>query len=310
MKRRDFLKYSTTIVLAPLVLNTTGLISIIERQVFPTNIFKNKLIKSTFSIIPITEKIEKTIQGKRDIILTDRVMELKKTSKKKILSLKKDIFIEKKHLNEFVTVREKLKLIQKHVGYGNFNIISFDDMLKVAKYSGKINRFSKEEILFLEEIFYYNPSSHGFFGDRISNRITKQIKKKDVVKIPRTGHYLFKGKPEKTYYKMISDVGSSLILTSGVRSIIKQTKLFLDKIDSVDGNMSLASKSLAPPAFTYHSVADFDVGKKGFGLANFTARFAFTKEFLQMRKLQYIGMRYTINNKDGVRYEPWHIKVI
>lgn len=29
-----------------------------------------------------------------------------------------------------------------------------------------------------------------------------------------------------------------------------------------------------------------------------------------MRKLTYIEMRYTINNKDGVRYEPWHIKVI
>ncbi len=30
-----------------------------------------------------------------------------------------------------------------------------------------------------------------------------------------------------------------------------------------------------------------------------------------MRKLKYIDMRYTINNKDGgVRYEPWHVKVI
>ncbi len=109
---------------------------------------------------------------------------------------------------------------------------------------------------------------------------------------------------------MKDDVGESLTLTSGVRSIVKQTKLFLDKIDSVDGNLSIASKSLAPPAYTYHSIADFDVGKKGFGHANFTSRFALTQEFLKMRKLKYIDMRYTINNKDGVRYEPWHVKII
>jgi len=29
-----------------------------------------------------------------------------------------------------------------------------------------------------------------------------------------------------------------------------------------------------------------------------------------MKKLPYIGMRYTKNNKDGVRFEPWHVEVI
>ncbi len=168
----------------------------------------------------------------------------------------------------------------------------------------------KKELEFLESIFYYDPKYHGFYGQQVSQKITQRINKNEVIKIPNTGHYLFKGEPEKIYYKMIGDVGESLTLTSGVRSIVKQTKLFLDKIDSVDGNLSVASKSLAPPAYTYHSIADFDVGKKGFGFANFTPRFALTEEFLKMRKLKYIDMRYTINNKDGVRYEPWHVKVI
>ena len=75
-------------------------------------------------------------------------------------------------------------------------------------------------------------------------------------------------------------------------------------------NLSKASRTIAPPAFTYHSVGDFDVGKKGLGSDNFTERFSYTSEFSQMKTLKYIDMRYTVDNKDGVRYEPWHVKVV
>ena len=228
----------------------------------------------------------------------------------KVSNTNPDTFLEDKYVEDFKNVRKKLTLIQRHVGYGNFNVISFDKMLKTARWSSKIERFSKNELEFLESIFYYNPSEHGFFGDRVSSNITDKIRKKDIVKISRTGHYLFKGKPKETYNEMAQDIGNTLVLTSGVRSIVKQTKLFLDKINNTDGNITIAAKSLAPPAFTYHSIGDFDVGKKGFGHANFTERFALTQEFLKMRKLKYIDMRYTVNNKDGVRYEPWHVKII
>jgi hypothetical protein len=196
------------------------------------------------------------------------------------------------------------------VGYGNFNITSFDYSLKIAKNVSSIGQFTKSELEFLESIFYYDPKMHGFYGERISKNITDKIDIKEVVKIPYTGHYLFRGHSEETYYKMVEDIGESMVLTSGIRSIVKQTKLFLDKLDSENGNFTVAAKSLAPPAYTYHTIGDFDVGKKGFGHANFTSRFALTQEFLAMRKLKYIDMRYTINNKDGVRYEPWHVKVI
>ncbi|RXJ85646.1 D-alanyl-D-alanine carboxypeptidase family protein [Arcobacter sp. CECT 8985] len=222
----------------------------------------------------------------------------------------KDIFIPNDEMKDFISVRRKLRQVQRYVGYGNFNIISFDYMLKTAKYASKIEQFSKEEIDFMEKTFYINPSQYGFYGKKVSTKITDAINKKDVVKIPRTGHYLFKGKPEKTYYEMKKDIGDTMVLTSGVRSVVKQMKLYLDKVYRTEGNITKASKSLAPPAYTYHSNGDFDVGKKGFGYNNFTSRFALTEEFYQMKKLKYIEMRYTINNKDGVRYEPWHIKVI
>lgn len=222
----------------------------------------------------------------------------------------KDIYLERQYSDSLTSVRRKLKYVQRYVGYGNFNIITFDEASLILRNSPTEKRFTKEELNFIEYIFYYKPEFHGFYGNRITTHLTTKINKNEIQKIAYTGHYLFKGKPLTTYESMTQDIGKTLILTSGVRSVVKQMKLFLDKLNSVNGNLSNASKSIAPPAFTYHSIGDFDVGKKGFGYANFTSRFALTPEFSEMRKLKYINMRYTMNNKDGVRYEPWHVKII
>ncbi len=222
----------------------------------------------------------------------------------------KNIYLKEEDILNIENVRTKLSQVQSHIGYGNFNIISFDDTRAILKRAKGMQDFTKSELAFIEYIFYYKPEVHGFYGDRISNNLTQKINKKDVTKIAYTGHYLFNEKSVATYEHMVKDLGENIILTSGVRSIVKQMKLFLDKVHKSKYNLSLASKSIAPPAFTYHTVGDFDVGKKGLGSSNFTARFALTPEFKAMQKLKYIDMRYTINNKDGVRYEPWHVKII
>jgi LAS superfamily LD-carboxypeptidase LdcB len=74
-------------------------------------------------------------------------------------------------------------------------------------------------------------------------------------------------------------LGNKVILTSGIRSIIKQLTLFLNKAYKNNGNISLASRSLAPPGYSYHAIGDFDVGQVGFGVANFTEKFTTTKVF-------------------------------
>ena len=81
-------------------------------------------------------------------------------------------------------------------------------------------------------------------------------------------------------------------------------------IDKSNLNISKASFSIAPPAYSYHSISDFDVGKVGWGWKNFTASFAQTTEFSKIRHLNYVGIRYRLYNQYGVRFEPWHIKVI
>jgi len=151
------------------------------------------------------------------------------------------------------------------------------------------------------------------FGDTLDttcDNLNNVILKKDVKKIKGTGHYLFKGKAQEDYENVINDVGETLILTSGVRNVVKQLSLYCNKIYNCGGNMTKATKSIAPPSYSYHTVSDFDVGVIGWGYKNFTPEFASSREFEKMTKLDYIGMRYTHNNKDGVRFEPWHVEVI
>ncbi len=162
----------------------------------------------------------------------------------------------------------------------------------------------------IDRLFYENPNKYGFYGTKTCRDLNNIIVKKDVKKIPYTGHYIFKGKSQEDYENIITDIGDTLILTSGVRNVVKQLSLYVNKIYNCGGNMTKATTSIAPPAYSYHTISDFDIGVVGWGYKNFTSEFARTQEFQDMTKLSYIGMRYTKGNKDGVRFEPWHIEVI
>lgn len=221
-----------------------------------------------------------------------------------------DIMLTGKLHDSLYSLRSRLKKVQKYVGYGTFNHISFDSVFSYAKNVPSIGAFTKEE-LFLVEMFYYeNPNKYGFFGSKTTHSLTTSINKNDIVKIAHTGHYLYKGKALEDYNRVVKDVGHDIILTSGIRAIPKQMYLYVNKILNLQGNISKAAKIIAPPAYTYHAISDFDVGKKGFGLANFSERFTTTYEYKKLITLDYVSIRYIKNNKDGVRYEPWHIEVI
>ena len=221
-----------------------------------------------------------------------------------------DILTTQAEWNNLLLAREKFSKVKKLVGYGKFNIISFDEVLNVAKWDSGIGVFSKPELELLDKLFYDNPNKYGFFGTRTTEKITEAINEKDTIKINYTGHYLFRGKSLEDYNRIVKDVGKDIILTSGIRSVPKQMSLYLDKIYVLNGNISQASRIIAPPAYTHHAVSDFDVGKKGFGGRNFSTLFTTTDEFKSLVKLDYVNIRYTENNKDGVIYEPWHIQVV
>ncbi len=220
-----------------------------------------------------------------------------------------DIFLSPQEMNTLTSSLKKLNQVKNVVGYGRFNIISFDEVLKVITKTKQIPYFTKQELSLLEKLFYENPNQYGFYGEKTIREITTKISLNDVVKVPYTGHYLFKGDPLNSYNAIKKDIGKDVILTSGVRGVIKQMSLYIEKINNLNGNISLACKSIAPPAYTHHAVSDFDVGNRFLGAKNFSLDFMNTNEYKNLVALDYVSLRYTQGNGDGVMFEPWHIKV-
>ncbi len=222
---------------------------------------------------------------------------------------KNDTLLNETQRNLLKSTLNRLKRLQRIVGYGNFHLLGLDDAIKISRNYSKVGNFKRAELNFLEMIFFENATEYGFYGNKPMRNITDQIIKKNVVKIPYTGNYLYKGTPLDTYNKIKKTMGDKVVLTSGIRSIIKQFLLFLNKAYTNDANLSLASRSLAPPGYSFHSIGDFDVGQKDYGYDNFTERFTTSEVFKKLKNLNYINLRYPSGNKLGVRFEPWHIKV-
>ena len=161
----------------------------------------------------------------------------------------------------------------------------------------------------MELTFYADGQRYGFLGQKPLKEITDQVKKKDVIKIPHSGNYLYKERSIEIFGDIKKELGDQVILTSGIRSVMKQFLLFLNKVHSSEGNLSLASRSLAPPGYSFHGNGDFDVGQKGYGKLNFTGTFTETEVYKRLSEMGYLQLRYPADNKLGVRYEPWHIKI-
>jgi len=221
-----------------------------------------------------------------------------------------DIYLSSTEYSTLLNLDLKLRKIKQHVGFGNFNLISYEESLKIAKVNSKIGAFKSDELALIDRFFYENPTKYGFYGERTCYDINNKVSKKDVVKVPKTGHYIFKGTATEDYKRIIGDIGDTLYLTSGVRNVMKQLSLYCSKLKRVKGNITQVSKDIAPPSHSFHTIGDFDVGKMGLGAKNFTSAFAKTDEFKEIIKLDYIKIRYSANNSDGVRFEPWHVKII
>jgi D-alanyl-D-alanine carboxypeptidase len=203
----------------------------------------------------------------------------------------------------------KFRSVQNYVGFGNFNLVGMDEFFFHTKYAPRISHVTSAEKKFLDELFHKEAKELGFYGAKVFNSLTENIIKKNTVKIARSGHYLRKGKSVETYNKIVHDIGNTVILTSGVRGLAKQFHLFLEKTAISEGNFSKASRSLAPPGYSFHGQNDFDIGKVGLGLGNFSDDFASTREFKVLSDLGYVDIRYKEMNNLGVRFEPWHIKI-
>ena len=221
-----------------------------------------------------------------------------------------DIYLQGEKKKLLKSVVNRLKRLYQIVGHADFSLLSFDEALKIAENYSAIGCFSNNEIEFMEMTFYGDADQFGFLGKKPLMQLTAYVPEKEIIKIPYSGNHLFKGLPLETYTKIKRVVGDQLILSSGVRSIMKQMLLFLNKAYMNHSNLSLASRSLAPPGYSYHGIGDFDVGQVGFGEGNFTENFITTDVYKKLEGLGYLTLRYPRENMLGVRFEPWHVKVI
>jgi len=221
-----------------------------------------------------------------------------------------DIFLRKQQKIVLRSILNRLTRLQAVVGYANFNLIGFDSALLYARRYSAVGRFTRQEVRLIEALFVFDASHYGFLGKKVSENLTDRITLREVKKIPGSGHYLYKGDALALYKKLKARLGDSLILTSGIRSVVKQLHLFIAKADRSGGNLSRAARSLAPPGHSFHGVGDFDVGQKGLGAANFTSAFMKTTIHQRLTDLGLIDERYPESNPYGVRHEPWHIKVV
>ncbi len=221
-----------------------------------------------------------------------------------------DIVLEPMAIKLIDAIVKRLSRLQDTVGYGNFCLFNFDEMRYLAGSYPNIGEFPRVEIDCLEKLFYTAANRYGFLGEKTFQNITDRIDKQLTEKISGTGNYLYSGLAVEMYHKISKDVGSQLILTAGVRGIVKQFYLFLSKALRHNGNLSSAARSIAPPGYSFHAAGDFDVGKAGYGVANFTDRFTETNVYATLTSLDYVKFRYPPGNPTGIVFEPWHIQVV
>ncbi len=221
-----------------------------------------------------------------------------------------DLFLEALKFETLKKATFKLSLLQKEIGYSNFALIGFDEAISLVKKYPKIEPFNRDELSLFDELFHFPAERYGFMGQKPMIGLVQKLEQKELTKVPYTGQYLYKGRSLKLYEQIKKEIGGTIILTSGVRGMMKQFYLFFVKAINSGGNLSLASRSLAPPGYSYHGVGDFDVGKSGFGVKNFSVEFEKTKEYRRLIELGYVDIRYFKNNGLGVQFEPWHIKAV
>ena len=203
----------------------------------------------------------------------------------------------------------RLRRVERTVGHGNFHTLGFDEMLRYARSYKSIGAFTRAELDFIERMFHADARLYGFMGSKVAARLTEPVPGK-LVRPGGTSQRLVRGDALTRFEAMRAEAGDDLVLTSGVRGVVKQARLFLAKVVRSEGNLSRASRSLAPPGYSYHGIGDFDVGQRGLGAANFTDRFARTRLYRRLVETGHLVERYPLGNDLGVRHEPWHVMVV
>ncbi|MFV2059358.1 MAG: D-alanyl-D-alanine carboxypeptidase family protein [Gammaproteobacteria bacterium] len=260
-------------------------------------------------LVETPPKIETAVTSREIQVIDNSVVDYLYKIKHFNKNFKTDIFLNEEKFFVLKRLSRRLNRAQTIIGYMNFSILDFPMLMRYSKNYPAIGKFTDSEVGLIEELITRTATDYGFFGDKLIDNMNDKIPKQYLSKISNSGQYLYKHQAQRLFKRIQNEVGDQVILTSGVRGLMKQLQLFTAKAVKTGGNLSRASRSLAPPGHSYHGIGDFDIGDISLGKLNFTETFSETSIYKKLVDLGFIKIRYDSNNKFGVRYEPWHIKV-
>ena len=199
----------------------------------------------------------------------------------------------------------RLESVQRVIGQGRFNLVSFDDVRAAARQTPQGALTAAEESS-CSELFHLDARRIGFLGARVVRDMNYALPHAELVRVDG-GQHLFPA-ANALFERARAAVGPQLIVTSGARGVPKQMLVFLRSALRA-GIIGRAVHSVAPPGYSYHAVGDMDVGDRALGGVNFTQAFANTSTYRKLIALPYVRLRYPRNNALGVSFEPWHLQV-
>ena len=102
-------------------------------------------------------------------------------------------------------------------------------MLKIGRRYSSVGTFTRAETDFFEGLFSANATEYGFLGDKVTEKLTETIKRAKQKRFQKQDIFYFGADLRGFIEKLKNDIGVSITLTSGIRSVVKQTHLFIAK---------------------------------------------------------------------------------
>ena len=75
-----------------------------------------------------------------------------------------DAYLERDQYPILISSFKRIDRVQNLVGHGNFNVVSFDEMLGCGRRYRSVGEFTLAEKTFLEELFTANAQRYGFWA--------------------------------------------------------------------------------------------------------------------------------------------------
>ena len=88
---------------------------------------------------------------------------------------REDIFVPREQFQTLIASFKRLDRVQSLVGHGNFNVVSFDDVLRYGRNYSAVGVFEAAEVNFIASVFDADALGYGFFGNRVVDKLTSVV---------------------------------------------------------------------------------------------------------------------------------------